>query len=189
MTNINLQTDIIYVEEFSNIMTPISICVIQKNKKQQPEACMSSIEHFFKDYPYEVILTDTRSVDSSIASASYDWILILNCDEVITQLDPKALQAMISKYPGAVGALSRGDDCVERLFNRKTFHYKSGKHEQVQTVGGYNFMRITLPFSVSCSGCKDTPDKKVRKSEQGDDFIFIMLEQTPEDPYPYLPLY
>lgn len=152
------------------IMTPISICVIMKNEEKNMETFLSSIKQHFKGYPYEIILVDTGSADHtltiaakytdkifhfewigdfsaarnfSLSCASHDWVLVLDCDEYIIDLDTKGFDAMIRQYPNAVGMLSRQNhyeqngtdtiytDDVERFFNRNSFHYEAIIHEQV----------------------------------------------------------
>ena len=42
----------------------------------------------------------------SISQASYDYILSLDCDEIITQLDLDQLFALIEQHPEAVGFIA-----------------------------------------------------------------------------------
>ncbi len=98
-------------------MTPISICVIMKNEEKNMENFLSAIKKHFKNYPYELILVDTGSTDAtisiaekytdkifhfqwindfsaarnfSLSCASNDWILVLDCDEYVTEFDPSS---------------------------------------------------------------------------------------------------
>lgn len=50
-------------------MTSISICVIMKNEEKHLEAFLSSIKHSFKNYPHEIVLVDTGSVDNTLTIA------------------------------------------------------------------------------------------------------------------------
>lgn len=114
--------------------TPISICVIMKNEEKHMESFLSAITGLMGDYPYEIVLVDTGSTDSTLAiaekytdkifhfqwigdfsaarnyslsCASNDWILVLDCDEYLQSIDPSVLQIMTERYPKAVGMLSR----------------------------------------------------------------------------------
>ncbi len=205
-------------------MTPISICVIMKNEEKHIETFLSSIKHFFKNCPHEIVLVDTGSTDNtlsiarkytdnifhfkwigdfsaarnfSLSCAVNDWILVLDCDEYVIEFDPKGLQEMINRYPGAVGMLSRKNhyemngtdsiytDDVERFFNRKTFHYEAIIHEQVCTRNGYNFMRFALPLVVDHCGYNGSPEELRKKVERNNELLFKMLEENPDDPYLY----
>ncbi len=114
-------------------MIPISICVIAKNEEKHMENFLSAIQKHFEGYPYEIILVDTGSSDStleiaqkypvhvfhftwvndfskarnySISCATNDWILVLDCDEYISRLDYPQLQALIEQSPSSVGKLT-----------------------------------------------------------------------------------
>ena len=208
-------------------MIPISICVIMKNEEKHLEMFLSSIQHFFKDFPHEIVLVDTGSNDNtlsiarkytdkiyhfkwiddfsaarnfSLSCASCDWILVLDCDEYVTHLDPKGLQTMIEKYPGAVGTLSRrnhieanGTDNVytdeaDRLFNRKTFHYEGIIHEQLCTTNGYNFMRVPLPLLLEHCAYNGNSEESRKKLKQNTDLLFKALKENPDEPYLYFHL-
>ncbi len=208
-------------------MTPVSICVIMKNEEKHLDTFLSSIRHFFKDFPHELILVDTGSSDNSLAiaqkytdkifhfqwiddfsaarnfslsCASYDWILVLDCDEYITYFDPKGLQSMIDRYPGAVGMISRRNhyemdgiqsiytDDMERFFNRKTFHYEAIICEQPHTRNGYDFMRFTLPLIVEHYGYNGSFDEIHNKLEQNNRLLYRALEENTDNSYLYFQL-
>lgn len=208
-------------------MTPISICIIMKNEENHMEPFLSSIKRFFKKYPHEIILVDTGSTDNtlsiaqkftdkifhfewigdfsaarnfSLSCASYDWVLVLDCDEYIIHLDPDGFQSMIRQYPNAVGMLSRHNhyemngtdsvytDDVERFFNRKKFHYEDIIHEQVRAIDGDDFTRVALPLTVDHCGYNGSPEELRKKVERNNELLFKMLEENPDDPYLYFQL-
>lgn len=205
-------------------MTPISICVIMKNEEKNMEAFLASIKQHFKGYPHEIVLTDTGSTDKTLAiaqnytdkifhfewigdfsaarnfslsCASYDWVLILDCDEYITHLDTRGFDAMIRQYPNAVGMLSRQNhyeqngtdtiytDDVERFFNRKSFHYEAIIHEQVCANDGTGYTRVAIPLTVDHCGYSGTIEDLRKKAERNNGLLLKMLEGNPDDPYIY----
>ena len=168
-------------------MIPISICVIAKNEEKHMPAFLSAIQKSFGSYPYELVIVDTGSTDGtvtlasrytdrifhfdwigdfsaarnfSLSCASHDWILVLDCDEYITDVDLNGFSAMISQYPHAVGMLARKNhyelngtdslytDQVERFFCRKEYHYESIIHEQVCALNGEPYERVAIPLTV-----------------------------------------
>lgn len=185
---------------------------------------LSAIRKHFKNYPYELVLVDTGSTDSTISiaqkytdkiyhfdwigdfsvarnyslqCASYDWILVLDCDEYIIDLDVRGFDAMITHYPQCVGMLSRKNhyemndtdsvytDDVERFFNRKLFHYEAIIHEQVRAFDGSDYQRIALPLTVDHCGYNGTIEDLRKKAERNNELLLKMLKETPDDPYLY----
>lgn len=211
----------------SKNITPISICVIMKNEEKHMDEFLSAIVNGFQDYPYELVLVDTGSTDKtleiaakypikiyhfewindfsaarnfSLSCAENDWILVLDCDEYLTEADPSVLQIMIEKYPKGVGMLSRRNhyemngtdsvytDDVERFFNRKYFHYEAIIHEQVRAIDGSDFVRISIPVLVEHCGYNGTFEDLCKKAERNNTLLLEMLEKNPEDPYLYFQL-
>lgn len=208
-------------------MNPISICIIAKNEENHLEPFLSSIQKHFQDYPYEIIFVDTGSSDNSLAiaakytnkifhfdwihdfsaarnfslrCASYDWILVLDCDEYIMEASPDALQSMIAQHPHAVGMLSRRNhyemngtdsvytDEVERFFNRRLFHYEAIIHEQVRAIDGTPFARVAIPLTVDHCGYTGSFEALCKKAERNNELLLKMLEENPHDPYLYFQL-
>lgn len=206
-------------------MLPISICIIARNEEKNMDAFLSSIRKHVKTYPYEIVLIDTGSTDQTVSiarkytdriytfdwindfsaarnyslqCASYDWILVLDCDEYITEIDIDCFAQMAQQYPQGVGMLSRRNhyplngtdsiytDQVERFFNRKHFHYEAIIHEQVRTLeGDSHYERVALPLTVEHCGYNGTPEEMLRKAERNNRLLLQMLEENPDDPYLY----
>lgn len=208
-------------------MLPISICVIAKNEEKHIDTFLAAICKHFKGYPYELVLVDTGSEDRtvslmqkytdqvhhftwigdfsaarnfSLSKASHDWVLILDCDEYILDLDPACFSLMAKQYPHAVGLLTRKNhyemngtdsvytDQVERFFSRKYFHYEAIIHEQVCALDGQPYERVALPLSVDHCGYNGSFEELCQKAERNNNLLLKMLEENPEDPYLYFQL-
>ena len=148
-------------------MLPISVCIIAKNEEKHLEKCLNRL----KPYQYEIVLTDTGSTDSTLdiaskytdkifhfdwindfsaarnfahSKASNDWILSIDCDEYIEDIDEKQLYELMQKYPRSSGQIlirnrftQGGQPSIEnvrvsRFFNRNYFHFVGAIHEQVE---------------------------------------------------------
>ena len=205
-------------------MTPISICIIAKNEEKNIEIFLSRIIEHTKGYPVEILIADTGSTDATLniierfpvklthfkwindfsaarnytlEQASNDWILVLDCDEYIEELDMKGLQNFIQQYPSHVGMLKRKNhyelngqdsiytDDVERFFNRKHFHYEDIIHEQVRALDGTPIKRAAIPLTVDHCGYNATLEELQAKAKRNNDLLFKMLEESPDDPYLY----
>lgn len=208
-------------------MIPISICVIMKNEEKHIDQFLSSIVQHLKGYPYELVLVDTGSTDRtleiarrytdtiyhfqwindfsaarnySLSCAHNDWVLVLDCDEYIVDLNSYGFQALAEQYPHAVGMLSRKNhyemnstdsiytDDVERFFNRKYFHYEAIIHEQVRAIDGTNYTRVAIPLEVDHCGYTGSFEDLCKKAERNNRLLEQMLETNPNDPYLYFQL-
>lgn len=205
-------------------MTPISICIIAKNEEKNMETFLSRIVEHTKGYPVEILIADTGSTDNTLniisqfpvkllhftwindfaaarnftlQQAANDWILVLDCDEYIEELDMRAISYFVTHHPHDIGLLSRKNhyplngqdsiytDRVERLFNRKFFHYQSIIHEQVCPLHEQPFQRIEIPLVVDHCGYNGTPEELKAKTKRNNELLFKMLEDNPDDPYLY----
>lgn len=112
---------------------PISVCIIAKNEEKHIEKCLKSIRsHATETVPIEIVVVDTGSTDRtkeiasayadkvldfkwindfsaarnySIEQAAHDYVLVLDCDEVIIRLDSEQLKTAIETHPKAIGQL------------------------------------------------------------------------------------
>ncbi len=202
-------------------MTPISVCIIAKNEEKHIEKCLKAI----MPYGFEIIVIDTGSTDRtkeiaakyadkvldytwtndfaaarnfSLEQATNDYVLILDCDEVVTKLDMEEIQQLIAKYPAAVGLIARDNhytsnrtdsvyrDLVERLFNRKYYHYESPIHEQVtHNQNGMRYASYELPLVTDHVGYTGTPEELQAKVERNNSLLLQELEKDPDNPYLY----
>lgn len=209
-------------------MTPISICVIMKNEEKHMERFLTSIKKGFGAYPYELLLVDTGSTDRTIeiaekytqsiyhfdwigdfsAARNYslnlagnNWVLILDCDEYISEINTGCFDRFIKQDPKAAGVISirnhydlNGNDNVrtdrlERFFDKRLFHYESIIHEQIRTLEGKDdYRRIALPITVEHQGYNGSAKELRVKVERNNELLFKMLEDNPGDPYLYFQL-
>lgn len=146
-------------------MIPISVCMIVKNEEHNITECLSRLAK----HPFELIVVDTGSTDKtkelaalytdkiydfawcndfsaarnfSISKASHDWILVVDCDEFLEEIDLDATYKLMEEFPNAIGQIARHSLChndtnenvltdsVERLFRRSLYHYEGCIHEQ-----------------------------------------------------------
>lgn len=202
-------------------MYPISVCIIAKNEEKNIEKCLTAI----KPYGYEIIVVDTGSTDRtkeiakkyadkvldftwvddfsaarnySVSQASNDYVLYLDCDEVLLPMEPEEVERAISQHPDDVGMIamnnhytSNGTDAVYqdylgRFFNRKLYHFESPIHEQItHNLSGMNYTTYKLPILTDHIGYNGTPDELRAKVERNNALLFRELEKEPENPYLY----
>lgn len=198
-------------------MVPISLCIITKNEEANLERCLSCI----KDYPFEIIITDTGSTDHtvdvarkytdkiyhfdwindfaaarnfSISKASNDWILVLDADEFVYELDLNEIYRLIEQHPAGIGRLLRSSediaqttsvDRVERLFNRNVYHYERPIHEQVLPIDKATpLYTYPIPLAAEHSGYLGTREDVNRKAMRNLE-ILLASEKDYPDAYTY----
>ena len=201
-------------------MKPFSVCIIAKNEENNIERCLKSIQHF----DCEIIVTDTGSTDRtkeiayqygakvydfewindfsaarnfSIAKASYDWILVLDCDEWAEESNPEEFMVLAKKYPAYIGRLKRKNftpsgndqriytDMVERFFNRRYYHYEAPIHEQLTPSTSQTPYAFEIPLTVLHTGYVGTKEKLEAKRIRNMTLLQKELELHPDDPYLY----
>lgn len=201
-------------------MKPFSVCIIAKNEEQNIERCLKSIQNF----DCEIIVVDTGSTDGtkeiahqyatrvldfvwindfsaarnfSIANASYDWILVLDCDEWVQEADPEEFVQLARSYPTYIGRLQRKNltymdsekqvyiDMVERFFNRRYYHYEGVIHEQITPTSPRELIAFDIPLTVLHSGYVGTKEALKNKRKRNMTLLMQELERHPDDPYLY----
>lgn len=202
-------------------MHPISVCIIAKNEESHIEKCLAAL----KPYDFEIVVVDTGSTDRtkeiaanyadkvldfvwindfsaarnfSLEHASHDYVLILDCDEIVLSLDREKINKLIDEHPDAVGRIAIDNHYtsnqmdsiyqgrVERFFNKKYFHFTSPIHEQVtHNKKGMNYESYDLPILVDHTGYAGTAEELQKKVERNNALLFEELRKDPENPYLY----
>ena len=197
-------------------MVPISVCIITKNEEKNIDRCLSCI----KDYPFEIVVVDTGSTDNtvetarkytdkiyhfdwikdfaaarnfSISKASNDWILVLDADEFVYELDLEEIYRLIEDHPTDVGRLLRSSediaqtttiDRVERLFDRRLYHYERPIHEQVTPIGDTKMALYPIPLACLHEGYIGTREDMNKKAMRNLE-ILLASEKDYPDAYTY----
>ena len=203
-------------------MTPISICIIGKNEEKNIENCLAPLV----SYPFEIVYVDTGSTDRTkeiaakytntiydfawindfsaarnfaLEKASNEYVLFLDCDEYLTQIDVEAVYQALEVHPRGVGMLLRNNyyesngtptnypDRVERLFSRKYFHYTGIIHEQVADLKTDSTLYVSyeIPLVVDHVGYSGGIDAMREKAERNNTLLFQEIAKNPDDPYLY----
>lgn len=204
------------------IMIPISVCIIGKNEEKNIEKCLEPLTH----YPFEIIYVDTGSTDRtkelaakytnkiydfewigdfsaarnfSLSKASHNYVLVLDCDEYVTDLDLDGLNAAIEAHPRGVGQILRKSytdsgfvqnytsERVDRFFHKRNYHYIYLIHEQVADIrtDSTDYERYDIPVEADHMGYVGTDDEKRIKVERNNALLFKEIERNPTEPYFY----
>lgn len=203
-------------------MIPISVCIIGKNEEKNIEKCLAPL----MPYHFEIIYVDTGSTDRtkelaakytdkiydfewiqdfsaarnfSLQKASHNYVLVLDCDEFLTDIDLEGIYKAVNEHPRGVGMLYRKNyyesngmhtcspDRVERLFHKRNYHYKYTIHEQVSDINTDStyYERYEIPLTVDHVGYCSGDEIKRQKVERNNSLLFKEIEKDPDEPYFY----
>lgn len=200
---------------------PVSVCIIAKNEEKYIEQCL---RHILK-YNMEIIVVDTGSTDRTkeIASkytknvydfewiddfsaarnfaaskASNNWILVLDCDEYVIDLDVSKLRILMQKFNRNVGTIVlrnvyTADDGTKnyneaqilRFYNKNFFHFKYRIHEQIvpEDEKGLDSLVLDtyiLPMVVEHHGYDISEEDMMKKQERN---LYFLDKALGENPY------
>lgn len=204
------------------MMLPISVCMIAKNEDNHIEECLKRL----KPCKFEVIVVDTGSVDRtveiaqryankifhfawcddfsaarnfSIQQASNDWVLIIDCDEYLENVNFADLEEALDRNSRSVGMIVRNNpysvqgvrsimsERIGRLFNRRYCHFEGIIHEQVYTLDGREPDTFQIPLTFYHEGYVSESDKRMRATRNLE-LLLHDLETKGPSPYIYFQL-
>ncbi len=196
----------------------LTLCMIVKNEEKTLPYCLKAV----KDYMDEIVIVDTGSTDLtkeialryttkvydykwnndfsearnfSIAKATNEFILILDADEIVNDININAISGLIERNPDHIGRLLRINEFsrdnnpyqyqerVNRLFSKKYYHYEGMIHEQLTRTDNNRILTYQIPLSIVHSGYEGDIEAVNRKSQRNIDLLKIALKSNPNDPY------
>lgn len=199
------------------IKLPVSVCMIARDEEKYIEKNLRQLSR----YGVEIIVVDTGSRDHTREIAKkytdkvYDftwendfsaarnyaaskstnhWILVLDCDECLMQLDVQELRKCMQQHSKHVGMLklynqhtqdtgekSYALDEVPRFYNRNFYEYRFSIHEQItpkncQQLEEVKLLTFPLPAKAEHYGYDISPEEMRRKQERN----LLLLEAAVE---------
>ena len=205
---------------------PISVCIIAKNEEKHIGKCLAAIRtHATEAVELEIVVVDTGSTDRtkeiaseyankvldfewigdfsaaknfSVSHASHEYVLSLDCDEVIVSADWDGICKLMEQKPEAVGRIALDNhyfsnqtdtvyrDWLGRFFHREYFRFESPIHEQiVHKHAGPHYELYDLPILVDHVGYLGSIEALRPKVERNNALLFQELEKNRENPYLY----
>lgn len=202
---------------------PVSVCIIAKNEEKYIEECLKRLV----PYGMEIVVTDTGSTDRTreiaqkyadkvldfawiedfsaarnfcAANASNDWILVLDCDEYVSNIDVAALKKCLKFFPKNTGALrlqnliimpggekGYSSDDIPRLYNKNYFTFQEPVHEQLVPIDALQ-KTVTLrcfliPMEAIHYGYALSPEEMRQKQERNLRLLYHQLSEQGENAY------
>lgn len=195
-------------------MLPVSVCMIAKNEDNHLEECLKRL----RPCRFEIIVVDTGSVDRtvevahkyadkvfhfawcdnfssarnfSIQQASNDWVLIIDCDEYLENVNLAVLEESLTHNKDSVGMIMRNNpytvqgsrsimsEHIGRLFNRKYCHFEGNVHERVRTLDGKEPETFQIPLTFYHEGYVSESDKRMRATRNLEMLLHDLEEKGP----------
>ena len=156
-----------------------------------------ALKYTDKVYDFEWVDDFSAARNFSIDHASHNMILVLDTDEYITELDLEQMEQLIEANPKGIGNIKRLDyfeteqgmrhqiSIIERLFNRKYYHYESPIHESLAPIANVSPYYYNLPITADHVGYLGSEDKLYEKAMRDMNLLFLEIEKNPEDAYLY----
>ena len=196
----------------------ISLCMIVKNEAAGIENCLKQVIPLVD----QVVIVDTGSTDAtkeialsytkdvydfkwcndfskarnfSLDQAAYDWVLVLDADEMIQNFDRDKCLESIRTFQNQVGRIKRinpyeeGEvtqkyiERVNRVFNRKIFCYEGAIHEQIVRRDGNAYETFDIDIVANHIGYTKEVIATTNKLERNITMLKEALQDHPTDPY------
>lgn len=197
---------------------PISVCIIAKNEEKYIEECLKHL----KKYDMEIVVTDTGSMDRTreialeyadkvvdfewindfsaarnhcASHATNDWILSIDCDEYVTDLNIEALLQFTKQYPKYLGVLRMKNilisedgekgyltDDYPRLYNRNFYVFEFPIHEQIRpinkTATDIPANKFLMPMEAIHHGYAISKGEMAKKQERNLSLLYDALDNS-----------
>lgn len=156
----------------------------------------------YTDLVYEFAWIDDFSAARNfcISHASHNTILSLDTDEFLRPLNWEALQKALEEHPKSLGAIELFSHFdvdgetrqqvvrLERLFNRRHYHFVNPVHEVLVPLGNMKPTSYEAPVSVDHVGYQGSPERLREKAERDISLLRAEIDADPGNPYLYFQL-
>ena len=175
----------------------LSVCIITKNEEHNLARCLKS----FQNTGFELIVADTGSTDQTkkiaaeyteniydfpwcddfsaaknfaVSKAAYPYVMVIDSDEFLQQIDMPELEKLIAAHTGEVGRIQRiniisgkdgkqeNKEWINRIFSKEKFHYTGRIHEQVTAYDEKEYLTYKAPVVIGHTGY-DLPQAEKKK--------------------------
>lgn len=196
-------------------MIPVSVCIIAKNEAHHIEECLKRL----RPCQFEIILVDTGSDDAtseialkytpnvysfpwcddfsaarnfSISKASNDWILVIDCDEYLENVNLEKMRLAMEEHPASVGMITRNNpyslqgirsvisEQLGRFFNRNFCHFTGKIHEQLLTIENTSPQTFDLPLTLYHEGYVSESEKRLKATRNLEMLLSDLAQKEPD---------
>lgn len=150
-----------------------------------------------KVFDFEWVNDFSAARNFSISRASHNMIFVLDTDEFLVEFDFDQIQQLMAAHPKSVGLIKRLDyfeadgekhcqtTIIDRLFNRKYYHYERPIHEILVPISNISTTSYHIPVVADHVGYVGSADKLYEKSMRDIELLLPEIEKNPDEPYYY----
>ncbi|UVO06846.1 glycosyltransferase [Pectobacterium polonicum] len=152
-----------------------------------------------KVYDFEWISDFSAARNYSLQFSKYDWILVVDADEVINQFDATLLLSLINEHPTKVGTVEIASitndenpgeidliqERISRIFNKKYYEFFGIIHEQIckKNTGKVPEGRFDTPLSFMHNGYTKEVIESKNKIVRNITLLQQSIDKTSNDAY------
>jgi len=151
----------------------------------------------FTPFVYDLTWKDdfAEAKNAAVEKAEGDLVLVLDTDEYLETFQYEELCRLAEENPGNVGRIERQskysqdgqeqeyDEWINRIFDRRLFHYQGMIHEQLVRKEEAPYNTYLAPVRIWHDGYDLSQTEYRKKAERNITLLCRALEKTPEDPY------
>lgn len=168
---------------------PFEIILVDTGSSDKTKALAEKYASAIYDLPWQDDYSAARTF--AIEKATNDIVLVIDCDESISSLQYSVMQEFIAKNPTAIGLAKRvnvnasngqpSEEWIERLFDRRLYHYEGAIHEQLVKNDGSQIYSYELPLVLSHTGSSHVPTDHESLSQKQISQLKAAIVREPEN--------
>jgi len=153
-----------------------------------------------KVYDFDWCNDFSKARNFSLEKASNEWILVLDADEVVLEFYKDKVIDFIKADESSVGRIKRINilednmgtkkfiERVNRLFNKKYYHYEGIIHEQVVSKRTKEYIMVNVDIVADHVGYTKEVINKTQKTHRNLELLHKSIKKDDKDPYLYYQL-
>lgn len=189
-----------YLRKCLEALQPYPFEIVVTDTGSEDDSIETARQYTDRVYEFEWTNDFSAARNFCISHASNNVILSLDTDEFLRPLDWNALQLALEEHPKSLGAIELfsyfdvdGETRhqvarLERLFNRRYYHFVNPIHEVLVPISRMEPSSYDAPVSADHVGYQGTEEKLREKAERDIALIRTEIKSDPQNPYLYFQL-
>lgn len=186
-----------HLEKCLSALQPYNFEIVVADTGSSDNSKEIALKYTDRVYDFEWINDFSAARNFVISRASHNVILSLDTDEFVKELDLEALDKLIQENPKSIGSvemLNYFEDngniryqtaMLDRLFNRKYYHYENPIHEVLAPIANIPYTSYQTPIVVEHVGYLGSKEFLDEKSLRNMELLREELKNDSGNPYLY----